>query len=112
MLRFKVRVFTTIAFLLLAGTVSTAFAAASLTPLGFLPGGAYSEAYGVSTDGSVIVGSSGSRPFRWTSSGGMVGLGTLPGVAFSSGAAFDVTGDGSVVVGDSNSASGWLEAFR
>lgn len=55
--------------------------------VGFLPGGAYSEAYGVSTDGSVVVGrsgsSSGTQAFRWTQAGGVVGLGFLPGGTYS-----------------------------
>ena len=53
---------------------------------------------------------SGSEAFRWTSAGGMVGLGDLPGGGFSSYPA-GVSGDGSVVVGASSSASS-LEAFR
>ena len=45
------------AAVLLGGAVSTAFAAASLTPLGDLPGGEFSSgANGVSADGSVVVG--------------------------------------------------------
>ena len=56
--------------------------AASLTPLGFLPGHSWwSEASGVSGDGSVVVGTSAStthtQPFYWTADGGMVGLGDL-----------------------------------
>jgi probable HAF family extracellular repeat protein len=71
-------------------------------PLGDLPGGAInSQAYGVSADGSVIVGqgesSSGREAFRWTEEGGMVGLGILPG--FDSSLAQDLTADGSLVVG-------------
>src|SRR5262245_37489475 len=101
MLRFKIIAFTTIAFLLLTGAVSTAYAAASLTPLGDLPGGQFaSRANDVSADGSVIVGSSysasGLEAFRWTSGGGMVGLGDLPGGSFGS-AASGVSADGSVV---------------
>jgi probable HAF family extracellular repeat protein len=70
--------------------------------LGDLPGGAvHSRAFGVSADGSVVVGSTGAAPsssgsqaFRWTVDTGMVGLGE----SFSS-AAFDVSADGSVIVG-------------
>ena len=47
--------------------------------------------------------------FRWTSGGGMVGLGDLPGGSFYS-TASSVSGDGSVVVGYGSSASGG-EAF-
>ena len=90
--------------------------------LGFLPGGEYpttsefpiSTAFGVSGNGSVVVGrstsASGIGAFRWTSSGGMVGLGDLPGGDFG-GTAYDVSTDGSVIVGSSTSASG-IEAFR
>jgi probable HAF family extracellular repeat protein len=82
--------------------------------LGDLPGGSFnSQAFGVSANGSVVVGrgnsASGTEAFRWTSGGGMVGLGDLPGGSFSS-LAFDVSADGSVVVGGSVSASG-NEAF-
>lgn len=86
---------------------------------------ARSEARGISSDGFVIVGSSdfnrsGADPvdrteaFRWTATGGMQGLGDLPGGAFHSIAA-DTTADGSVVVGSAASAQGgeafvWSEA--
>jgi probable HAF family extracellular repeat protein len=52
---------------------------------------------------------SGLEAFRWTSGGGMVGLGDLPGGSTSS-VAYAVSADGSVVVGSSESASG-TEAF-
>lgn len=102
----------------LAGAASTVYAAATLTPLGDLPGGSFfSGAGGVSADGSVVVGqsssASGTEAFRWTSNGGMVGLGYLPGSApgdFSS-QALGVSADGSVIVGESTSAFGH-EAFR
>jgi probable HAF family extracellular repeat protein len=75
--------------------------------LGDLPGGEFSsQAYGVSGDGSVIIGpgnsGSGTEAFRWTAGGGMVGLGSLLGSGFSS-VAYGVNGDGSVVVGESQS---------
>ena len=78
--------------------------------LGDLTGrGFYSQAFGVSADGSVVIGSSssavGGEAFRWTSVGGMVGLGDLPGQDFWS-FAFGVTADGSTVVGVSQAASG------
>ena len=87
----------------------------SFSGLGVLPGGIInSEASGVSGDGSVVVGTSGSasgnEAFRWTEAGGMVGLGNLPGGSGSG--ASGVSGDGSVVVGDGNSSSSPLEAFR
>lgn len=66
-----------------------------------------SNATGVSSDGSVVVGQStfdmvgvNNRAFRWTQAGGMVDLGTLPGGNDSRAAA--VNSDGTVVVGSSN----------
>ncbi len=80
--------------------------------LGFLPGGTSSQANAVSADGSVVVGQGNFagvnnevEAFRWTQSGGMVGLGV--------GAANGVSADGSVVVGQGGSASiPFGEAFR
>ena len=75
--------------------------AATLQPLGDLPGGTFASwAGGVSADGSVVV-SAGTpasgygEAFRWTPGGGMVGLGVLPGGYFYSGAA-GVSADGRV----------------
>lgn len=74
-----------------------------------------SIAYGVSADGSVIVGRSYNRTqnteaFRWTLHGGMLGLGDLPGgLTYST--AHDVSDNGKVIVGLSYSSSGG-EAFR
>ncbi len=95
--------------------VSSASGEPSLTPLGDLSGGAISSsAYGVSGDGSVVVGrsssASGNQAFRWTRLGGMVGLGDLAGGTFSS-SANGISADGTIIVGVSNSASG-SEAFR
>jgi probable HAF family extracellular repeat protein len=86
--------------------------------LGDLPGGSFnSVAYGVSADGSVVVGMASPDPimrkfeaFRWTSGGGMVGLGDLPDGNLGS-FATAVSGDGGVVVGQGNSSDG-PEAFR
>jgi probable HAF family extracellular repeat protein len=68
----------------------------------------------VSADGSVVVGLSasdlGTEAFRWTATGGMVGLGDLPGGVYQSWG-FGVSDDGAVVVGTSLSESG-NEAFR
>ena len=100
-----------LAILLCTSAAARAFAAASLTPLGYLPGGSNSSALGVSGNGSVVVGWSyssagiGSEAFRWTSGGGMVGLGFLPGGGNSE--AYGVSTDGSVVVGFS-----YGQAFR
>ncbi|WP_277874339.1 MULTISPECIES: PEP-CTERM sorting domain-containing protein [Microcystis] len=78
--------------------------------LGYLPGVngflGFSEANGVSADGSVVVGYSNGgngfngnliEAFRWTQAGGMVGLGVLSGgiASYANG----VSADGSVVVG-------------
>jgi len=75
--------------------------------LGDLPGlgGFRSEAFGVSADGSIVVGLSVSgvgEAFRWTQAGGMVGLGFLPNATFLTSQARGVSDDGLVVVGDSN----------
>jgi probable HAF family extracellular repeat protein len=72
--------------------------------LGDLPGGlVYSEAYGVSGNGSVGGGVSSTAPgaeaFRWTSAGGMLGAGSLFG------SANGVSADGSVIVGAGGSLS-------
>jgi len=91
---------------------------ASFKGLGDLPGGAsWSQAYGVSSDGSCVVGQSesesGYEAFRWTADEGMVGLGDLPGSSFKS-MATGVSANGSVVVGWSRTASGESgdDAFR
>src|SRR5262245_3228729 len=89
--------------LLCISAAARAFAAASLTPLGDLPGGGFrSVANAVSDDGSTVVGFSGlgagQEAFRWTSGSGMVGLGDLSGGDFES-SADAVSADGSVVVG-------------
>jgi len=87
----------------------------SFSGLGLLPGGAFSEAYGVSADGAVVVGRGpssglGERAFRWTAAGGMEDLGELSGGSAAS-RGYAVSDDGSVVVGESLGGSGW-EAFR
>jgi probable HAF family extracellular repeat protein len=91
---------------LFAAAISAAAHAASFMPLGALPdGNPFSLANGVSADGRVVVGYGEGLnrqpeyvPFRWTSSGGMVGLGIMaPGdYALARG----LSGDGNVVVGD------------
>jgi probable HAF family extracellular repeat protein len=85
----------------------------SLTWLGTL-GGCCSAAYGVSADGSVVVGraanaAGGWRAFRWTASGGMQDLGTLGG---GRSAAYAVSADGAVVVGWAHNDAGYDRAFR
>ncbi|CAK9078657.1 PEP-CTERM sorting domain-containing protein [Durusdinium trenchii] len=105
---------TTTAALLLLSNITDA-APVSFTGLGDLPGQFFfSSAYGVSADGTVVVGASysgsGREAFRWTSGSGIVGLGDLPGGGFSS-IGYGVSADGSVVVGDGLSTSG-QEAYR
>jgi probable HAF family extracellular repeat protein len=77
-------------------------------------GGRESVAYGVSADGSVVVGVAFNadwqgRAFRWTASGGMQDLGTLGG---RESVAYGVSADGSVVVGWAQNATGDWHAFR
>ncbi len=72
-------------------------------------------AYGVSSDGSTVVGRSyganGWEAYRWTQFGGMESLGNLPGGSFQEGFATSISGDGSLIVGRSISINGY-EAFR
>jgi probable HAF family extracellular repeat protein len=85
-----------------------------MVSLGHLPGqGGFevSHAWGVSPDGSFIVGDAhdvdqNTEAFRWTSATGMVGLGDLPGGGTSS-IARGVSADGSVVVGRSAGLNGY-----
>jgi probable HAF family extracellular repeat protein len=87
--------------------------------LGFLSHGSekanLGEAWGLSADGSTIVGynaygfgANGYEAFRWTEGTGIVGLGTLDGSKSS--AAYDVSHDGTTVVGVL--FGGRQEAFR
>jgi probable HAF family extracellular repeat protein len=105
---------------LVAAPVFPSSAASTITALGDLPGGSVSSsAYGVSNDGQVVVGQSSStvsstgEAFKWTPSGGMVGLGLLPGGSTSYARA--VSRDGTTITGDANSTaaqpSGGTEAF-
>jgi len=85
----------------------------SLTWLGTLQGGDYSDAYGVSADGSVVGGWATNtaryrRAFRWTAAGGMQDLGTLGG---SESRAWGVSADGSVVGGWATNADWQFRAF-
>lgn len=80
-------------------------------------GGDLSTAYGLSRDGSVVVGQvhafNGPEAFRWTPQLGYTLLGDLPGGMFESGA-YDVTPDGTTIVGYGISPGGTLtgaEAF-
>jgi len=94
---------------LLGGFCSVVSAAPSFQGVGDLPGGTfYSQAYGVSADGRVVVGvsnsASGSEAFRWEN-GVMTGLGDLPGGSFDS-RARAISPDGSTIVGQCVSAAG------
>jgi probable HAF family extracellular repeat protein len=88
---------------------------ASFTALGVIQGYASSDAAALSSDGSVIVGTSTSatgirQAFRWTVPQGMVGIGFLAQGTSSS--AKGVSGDGSVVVGDADGGAPGLHVFR
>ena len=94
--------------------VATVAWSQSLTWLGVLPGGCCSDAWGVSANGTVVVGyavnaAGQERAFRWTASGGMQDLGTLGGVWSE---AWGVSADGAVVVGRAYDAAGRQRAFR
>jgi probable HAF family extracellular repeat protein len=77
---------------------------ASFIPLGDFPGGNYySEASDISSDGSVVAGSSDpanidAEAFRWTEQTGLFGLGTSLSVRGTAGGA--ISGDGSVLAGN------------
>jgi uncharacterized membrane protein len=82
---------------------------------GMTGGDSMITANSTSADGSVMVGDRfsalGREAFRWTSTGGMVGLGDLPGGQFYS-EGLDVSADGSLIVGESYSAVSWTyEAY-
>lgn len=109
------------------GPNAVKWTSSGVTDLGTLSGGSYqySHAFGVSSDGSVIVGDStnaqGAEAMRWTSTGGMEGLGYLPGATDTnyggisygkSSRAGAVSADGAVIVGSSNNSAGKSEAFR
>jgi probable HAF family extracellular repeat protein len=94
-----------------------AFVTASFTPLGDLLGGGFnSSAFGISADGSTVVGQSVSElsssgdgeAMYWTEAGGMVGLYSQFG---DSSWAYGVSADGSFVVGLGSSVYG-RGAFR
>jgi len=95
----------------------------SFQGLGDLPGGFYqSQAWGLSADGSTIVGYSwssdpnwdtgplGFEAMRWSASEGMVGLGGLPSLPDSS--ALSVSGNGTTVAGWARYGNGIAHPFR
>lgn len=69
----------------------------TLTDLGRLGSNRFVFATDVSSDGSTHIGFNGRRPWRWTQSGGMVGLGFPEGGNI--GAARGVNRDGTIIVG-------------
>jgi len=89
--------------------------AARFVPLGFLPGGNFSQGKDISADGSIVIGQSAStdgfQAFRWTEAGGMVGLGFLSPAAPDSDA-WGISADGSIIVGESggNKAFKWTQS--
>jgi probable HAF family extracellular repeat protein len=97
-----------------SGSVAFRYKNGVMTLLGVLPGGSFSVAHDVSSDGNVIVGysssSSGLQAFRWENNF-MTGLGYLPGFTMES-CGNAVSGDGTIVVGYSKSAGGEMRAFR
>jgi len=88
--------------------------AEGMVGLGVLSESSSSIAYGLSADGSTVVGASFSESqeeaFLWTAADGMVGLGDLAGGDLGS-RAMDISADGSTVVGWSYSGAE-KEAFR
>lgn len=81
-------------------------AAGGLVGLGQLPGGTNGNAYGVSADGSVIVGASAGKAFRWTLFGGMVSLDVLPNSPGARYHANAVSADGQFAAGNVESRPG------
>jgi uncharacterized membrane protein len=93
--------------MVIAGSIETgapfshdAFRWTAATGLVHLGGG---DAYGISADGNVIVGTDGSQAFRWTAQSGIVRIGDLPGGRVI-GIAYDLSADGSVIVGSGETA--------
>ena len=88
--------------------------------LGFLrPNGTHSKAYGISRDGSTIVGMSQSggllgdiEAYAWTQAGGMKELPGLPGQSTIENFAMAVNADGSVIVGKGNGPDNYRHAVR
>jgi len=96
-------------------------AAGGTQGLGFLtPGNPLSTAFGVDSDGGVVVGDSNNsttnvdlvEAFRWTAATGMQPLGYLAGATILSSEAIGVSSDGSVIVGSSYDSVGREQAFR
>ena len=90
------------------------YADMTMSSLGTLTGGSYSYAYGISRDGSTIVGESAStdgvRAFKYDDTNGMSSLGILSGGTYS--VAYGVSNDGSVIVGYGNSTNSLVRAYK
>jgi probable HAF family extracellular repeat protein len=92
------------------------FAAGQVTDLGSLPGSSnQSRANAISRFGNVVVGAGQDSSFnwlafRWTKSGGMVSLGTLPG--YDDAEAYALSEDANVVVGFAANGEADQRAFR
>lgn len=103
------------ALVLMSSLTFAAPVRADFIPLGDLPSAFpaqfSSRAFAVSNDGTVV--GNGFSTFqeasRWTSGGGMVGLGDLPG-GFNSSIAYGVSDDGAIVAGEGNALT--LRAFE
>jgi probable HAF family extracellular repeat protein len=94
--------------------------AGGMEDLGTLPGGTSSEAFGVSADGSIVVGSSDAggvyRAFRWTEAGGMEDLNVAYANLLDDGSYLEtaqaISPDGRYIVGTGyNAATGRREAY-
>ena len=76
------------------------------------PGEHYSEAIGISADGTTIIGHADSSTinnrtgFKWTAATGMVALG-IPSWSFYYNQPMDISADGSTIVGSSSSGGGY-----
>jgi uncharacterized membrane protein len=90
---------------------------AALQMLGFLPGYATTQTFGLSGDGEIVVGravpfssDAVGQAFRWTESTGLVGLGyARPDHFYSEAAA--ISRDGTTIVGHGRGSAGRNEAF-
>ncbi len=76
-----------------------------MTEIGSLDTSSRFMAFGVSGDGTVVVGDGGPEAFLWTQETGIEGLGVLPGKTNSR--AIDISSDGSVIIGQSYSLPAW-----
>jgi uncharacterized membrane protein len=91
--------------------------ATSLTGLGFAAGDAQSTGNGLSRDGSVVFGATGTtpvfRPFRWTRQTGLVALPLAAGArACTPDSKVGVAGGGGAVMGTCNTSDGATFLFR